>query len=508
MAQALYGTSYGQLTEAQIAAKNALADQANLQRNTSLPQFNSNPQSTSTLGRMDYSTNPNGTYVANNTAVTTPQTSPLTLGQLYSPEELQAQQLADKNAQSTYDYNQSQNIGQDAIRAQKTKDMQAAIDASRAIYADQVAKFNRVQAGREGQTRAINYATGQVGSASGQSNDIKTQDYGLEESKALADQQAAKEQSIYTDIANYAEQENARRVAAAQQGADSFVNYLRGVSTAKKSKAQSAIASLVAGGSVPNTSAIAQQLGLPEDIVKQLYQSEKATFDTNQKQLQAEQDKAKLGNAKTQADINKINADIASGDATTVDLGNQIGIYDKKTGKIVNYLPKGLTPIQEDKNAKLTASGATTSELKTNALTSANALLEKFNAGRGTSAVGSSRLLYPFGTIPGTNAKDFEIQYNNLKSLLSLDNIKLLKGQGAVSDSERQLLANASAKLDLAQSEPEFKSALTDIVKSLGGSGTTLPLGGGYTVTDPTGVVHNFPDQKSADAFKKAAGIN
>jgi hypothetical protein len=40
-------------------------------------------------------------------------------------------------------------------------------------------------------------------------------------------------------------------------------------------------------------------------------------------------------------------------------------------------------------------------------------------------------------------------------------------------------------------------------MKALGGGGA----GGGVTVSDPRGVVHTFPDQSSADAFKKAAGI-
>ena len=31
--------------------------------------------------------------------------------------------------------------------------------------------------------------------------------------------------------------------------------------------------------------------------------------------------------------------------------------------------------------------------------------------------------------------------------------------------------------------------------------------GGPVDVTDPNGGIHRFPDQKSADAFKKAAGI-
>ena len=103
--------------------------------------------------------------------------------------------------------------------------------------------------------------------------------------------------------------------------------------------------------------------------------------------------------------------------------------------------------------------------LKETAATSAIELLRKFDAREGTTAVGKSKIIgtFGFGLIPGTQRANFIVQFNNLKSLLSLDNIKYLKGQGQVSDAERRLLADASAKLDLSQSEPEFRKALDEI---------------------------------------------
>ena len=128
-----------------------------------------------------------------------------------------------------------------------------------------------------------------------------------------------------------------------------------------------------------------------------------------------------------------------------------------------------------DENGNLTepqipASTAATSELKNKALTSAKALLDKFTASGGSTAVGKSRL-FGLQRIPGTGTRDFENDFNTLKSLLSLDNVSLLKGQGAVSDAERQLLADASTRLNLAQSEGEFQKALQEIVQALSGTG-------------------------------------
>jgi len=108
-------------------------------------------------------------------------------------------------------------------------------------------------------------------------------------------------------------------------------------------------------------------------------------------------------------------------------------------------------------------------ELRTNAYNAAKALLSKVEKGQGTFGVGGTRVFGGglFTLVPGTDPANFKNDFNNLKAQLSLDNVKLLKGQGAVSDAERQLLADASTKLNLAQSDAEFKTTLEGIVSNL-----------------------------------------
>ena len=106
--------------------------------------------------------------------------------------------------------------------------------------------------------------------------------------------------------------------------------------------------------------------------------------------------------------------------------------------------------------------------IKQTALESATELLRKFDAGQGTSALGKSAIFFT-SAIPGTQAADFKVQFNNLKSLLSLSNVSLLKGQGQITEGEREMLSRASAKLELSQSESEFRSALSDIQTALQG---------------------------------------
>ena len=105
------------------------------------------------------------------------------------------------------------------------------------------------------------------------------------------------------------------------------------------------------------------------------------------------------------------------------------------------------------------------SELQSNVLKSSTDLLDKFDKGKGTAFVGGSRI-FPTNslmTIPGTDVANFEANFNNLKALLSLDNIKLMKGQGQISDGERLTLERASTSLTPSMSEDDFRKVLLEV---------------------------------------------
>lgn len=154
----------------------------------------------------------------------------------------------------------------------------------------------------------------------------------------------------------------------------------------------------------------------------------------------------------------------------------------------------------------------TTTPLGIQALQTAKDLLAKFNARKGTNVVGESRI---FGggalgqNLPGTDQYDFANTFNTLKSQLSLDASKYLKGQGSLSDGERALLASAVSSLNLAQSDGqdgEFKKTLQSVIDKLEGNTPSDSSGSGFDVPDPTGTVHTFPTKEAADSFKKAIG--
>lgn len=124
--------------------------------------------------------------------------------------------------------------------------------------------------------------------------------------------------------------------------------------------------------------------------------------------------------------------------------------------------------------------GPTTTELGKAVLNNAKDLLAKFDAGN-TGAVGKSSV-FNFATVPGTDKANFKNEFNSVKSQLALEAVKYLKGQGAVSDAERALLSQAASKLNLAQSEDEFRTTLQDIINKLEGHATD-----GNVVTAPDG---------------------
>jgi hypothetical protein len=98
---------------------------------------------------------------------------------------------------------------------------------------------------------------------------------------------------------------------------------------------------------------------------------------------------------------------------------------------------------------------------------------------------------------------------------VGLDILKAISGvQGFRGNSEvvKQITDHLPSIYDtndvVQQKVAYIRELITDRENSILGTSSNAASGfGGIAVTDPTGGVHTFPDQKSADAFKKAAGI-
>lgn len=69
--------------------------------------------------------------------------------------------------------------------------------------------------------------------------------------------------------------------------------------------------------------------------------------------------------------------------------------------------------------------------------------------------------------IPGTKAQRTKNTYERLKALLSLENVSLLKGTGAISDFEAKMLSQASTELGTNLSNEDFKDVLAKLKAGL-----------------------------------------
>lgn len=105
-------------------------------------------------------------------------------------------------------------------------------------------------------------------------------------------------------------------------------------------------------------------------------------------------------------------------------------------------------------------------------------------------------------TVRGSTA-DFEAKVNTLKSLLTLDNIGLLKG--VLSDSDMKLLTSAATSLGTGMSEDGFKSELQNIINKVGSIGNSVGIQDSerVTVTAPDGTVGEIPRSQLQEALNQ-----
>jgi hypothetical protein len=86
------------------------------------------------------------------------------------------------------------------------------------------------------------------------------------------------------------------------------------------------------------------------------------------------------------------------------------------------------------------------------------------------------------GWVPGSEGALTKNYYDQLKSMLSLENREKLKGSGAISDFEAKILANAASALGQNLSEDQFRLVLSDLETKLGGGQAQT------NVNDPLGL--------------------
>lgn len=433
-------------------------------------------------------------------------------------------------------------IDENAIRQQKLAEMQAEIDAQNAIYNDKLRVAKVEGLGRLGSSTAIQGRRGLLGSDFGNAQTDTVVNGNTDIQNSIENERAAKIAQLQSDARTHADTEIAAKRAAKEAGLKDYVTYLNEGTTRKTTATDKVVAALVAQGVDPSTmdkasiDSIAAGYGIKSADIINAYKLQKYTSD-KAKTDDAAKRKADVADALAKKGVENISEgssgyryNEATGQYELVahvakTYAPSSGTGTPLTGPGGTYVP-GANPVVDawasqiwDGTKKITdipakesglrnavvvalqANGNTLSgkptvtELGRAAKNTAQDLLNKFNAGTGTSAVGKSAILgsLGYGLLPGTDRANFVNTLNTLKSQLSLDGVKYLKGQGAVSDAERALLSQAVTRLSQTQSEAEFKTTLEDIIKRLNGENVDVAPAT-RTVTAPDGTQVEITD--------------
>lgn len=357
-------------------------------------------------------------------------------------------------------------VDQGKIRSDIISQFQDRINSLNNVYNNQLTDARNQAKGNVGSTTAILAARGLTGAPRGQAIAQGTVDMNNKAIQSIDAQRNDAIQAIYQQATELSYQEAERRRNAITSGAKNYIDYLKTQSETKTANLSNVAQQFISQGVDPTTLApqelqsIAKQLGVTTQDIISSYQQEKYNL--------VKSTSGKSSGSSSGSSSGLGSSGYTPGANPAADNWVQLITNDPNKYKIAN-VPANL------RNAVVAGlvgggnganGGPTQTELGKAALITAKDLLTKFQ--KGTDAVGINALFNGIA-LPGTQKSNFIIDFNALKSQLSLDAVKYLKGQGAVSDAERQLLAQATSKLNTRQTKKEFENTLLEIIAKLQG---------------------------------------
>lgn len=169
---------------------------------------------------------------------------------------------------------------------------------------------------------------------------------------------------------------------------------------------------------------------------------------------------------------------------TKVDLGDRIGIMNKRTGEIVGYEDKNLIGAERDKaigkaqGANAANLGAATQGLD-DTMTLVDSVLKHPSL---SAAVGPIDGRLPSFT---AGARDFDERVEQIKNKAFLSARQELKGGGAITDYEGQKAETALVRASQAKSEADFIQAMNEFKQALARGKQLLAMQAGQTPQQP-----------------------
>ncbi len=288
---------------------------------------------------------PNGGAIGGATGgATVAPTIETPVGTFQSPETIAAQ-----NAQANYLNTLTASAPDEAkIREQKLQEMQAAIDATNSMYADQLVRAKQVGAGRLGTTTAISARTGNLGSDFGNAQ-YNTQEQGNEDTyKSIENERLAKVNALLTQAKTDATSEIANKRAEFAKGLDSRLAYYQSADQRKTDNTSKAISAIIAKGLDPNSidptslTSFAKYYGITPEDIKATYATEKAAYDQENNE-----------------------ALIKANPPFELSAGQQRNVFNPKTGKyeVVASMPKATGTTSGEKQTVASKEGTDVADI-------------------------------------------------------------------------------------------------------------------------------------------------
>ncbi len=323
-----------------------------------------------------------------------------------------------KQIGQTYKNQATERINEEAIRAATRNRIQGQIDAINAAVADQIANFRGTTAkNRQGQSYALAAAGGRIGSATGEAEFQKTEDYNNQEEQTYRSEANLRISQLFGQATRDADTEIKNKREAIQQGIDKYFEFLDNQGKQKRDQVSAFVKNMLALGVDPTSLSdsdfekLQDQYGFTKEQLSTLYNDAKTEKD--QAALKAEKEKADLDKAKN--DANQF--DLGEGQARYV--------FDPVTGKATIIASKAKTYAP--------TSGGTSSD------PAVDSWVSQINAGKATIANVPANLKNAVITALNSSAPagDSSYQIDNLKS--ALNNVQKLKGAAGPSAINRTL---------------------------------------------------------------------
>lgn len=260
-----------------------------------------------------------------------------------SPQEL-ADEARRVEAQNYLESGYNVDVNPDTIYQNKLKEYQAQIDSINNVYADQLAQARVQGQGRIESRQFAQGRAGQIGSGTGEAGINAVQDANRQIENSIMAEKANAIASIYGKVRAGAAEDLAAKTKAKKEGADAIL--AEGI--AKKERRAKRLKDTIAGLISQNVDisemtdeeikSYIDGLGTTDDEFIKEFNTQRQTVDLAATKAKQEEEKRQLDLKKTEADINKVNSDVANWGKMTDYQKAQIAIDRYKA-----YNPTGTT---------------------------------------------------------------------------------------------------------------------------------------------------------------------